>query len=249
MIIYRIFYLKKILVELKKKKKRNKEKEGRERNEVASYSNLQFPNKRFPGRSSDPITQSSTSTITPPDLPPNPLSHPRTRPRGTSPLSLFLSVSVFLWYPPPAMDALLYSPTSMAKRPCPSQNPRPQPPLNQMDHTDHLLEAFLALTDSPSSIDLSFDRLLDSRASSDVDQTLLINRALRLGSALLGAANRSARKRASKHNSLAWALPPDLTIKVCDPLPQFRNAPFCFLWLRAISIAAAKCAFVRLILK
>jgi len=105
----------------------------------------------------------------------------------------------------------------MAKRPCPSQSPRLQPPLNQMDHTDHLLEAFLALSDSPSSIDLSFDRLLESRASGDADQTLLIDRALRLGSALLGAANRSSRKRASKHNYLAWALPPDLTIKVCDP--------------------------------
>ncbi|XP_062144907.1 F-box protein SKIP17-like [Alnus glutinosa] len=129
------------------------------------------------------------------------------------------------------MDALLYSPTSMAKRPCPSQSPRLQPPLSQMDHTDHLLEAFLALSDSPSSIDLSFDRLLESRASGDADQTLLIDRALRLGSALLGAANRSSRKRASKHNYLAWALPPDLTIKV-----------FSMLDTQSLCYAAATCS-------
>lgn len=35
---------------------------------------------------------------------------------------------------------------------------------------------------------------------------------------LLNAANRSARKRASVHNSFAWVLPPDLTIKVFSML-------------------------------
>lgn len=79
---------------------------------------------------------------------------------------------------------------------------------------DQLLGTLLGLTESPSlCIDLSFERLLDSTAS-DSDQTVLIDRALKLGSVLLEAGKRSARKRASKHNSLAWALPPDLTIKV-----------------------------------
>ncbi|KAK3415801.1 hypothetical protein EUGRSUZ_H01469 [Eucalyptus grandis] len=107
---------------------------------------------------------------------------------------------------------------------------------------DHLFDAFLSLADSfPSSsssssssslsssssssssssrshsIDLSFDRLLDARTS-DRDQALLIDRALRLGSAITEAARRSARKRAAKHNSVAWALPPDLTTKVFSML-------------------------------
>ena len=123
--------------------------------------------------------------------------------------------------------SLLHNPISMAKRPCPSQTPilqsqtpiqpppppppPPTPPLNQVDQ---LLESFLALSDPSLSIDLSFDRLLDSRASSDSDQAQLIDRAVVLGSALLNAAKRSSRKRASSHNSLSWPLPPDLTIKV-----------------------------------
>ncbi|KAF5455024.1 hypothetical protein F2P56_024643 [Juglans regia] len=139
------------------------------------------------------------------------------------------------------MDALPYTQTSMAKRscPCPSEIPLLQstpPP----DHMDRLLESFLALSDSQSSsssssssfsIDLSFDRLLESRASSDVDQKLLIDRALQLGSDLLEAAKRSARKHASKHNSLAWALPPDLTIKV-----------FSMLDTQSLCYAAATCS-------
>ncbi|KAE8668198.1 splicing factor Prp18 family protein [Hibiscus syriacus] len=84
---------------------------------------------------------------------------------------------------------------------------------------DHLLLSFLSLTDSSPlvSLDLSFDRLLDSTPS-DADQALLIDRAHSIGSLLLRAANRSARKRASLHNSIAWALPPDLTIKVFSML-------------------------------
>ncbi|GAV57764.1 F-box-like domain-containing protein [Cephalotus follicularis] len=133
------------------------------------------------------------------------------------------------------MDTLLHTPTSTAKRPCtcPSSNsqnnnPRLPPHLSQMDH---LLHTFLNLTDSPSlSIDLSFDRLLDS-SPSDADHSLLIDLALRLGSLLLEAGNRSARKRASKHNSLAWALPPDLTIKV-----------FSMLDTQSLCYAAATCS-------
>ncbi|KAJ7972783.1 F-box family protein [Quillaja saponaria] len=125
------------------------------------------------------------------------------------------------------MDTLLHSPSSMAKRPCPPQNPRVQN-LNQLDH---LLEAFLTLSDSPPlSIDLSLERLLES-VPTDADQTLLIDRALNLGSILLEAAKRSSRKRASKHNSLVWALPPDLTIKV-----------FSMLDTQSLCYAAATCS-------
>ncbi|XP_022771116.1 F-box protein At4g02760-like isoform X2 [Durio zibethinus] len=121
------------------------------------------------------------------------------------------------------MDTLLHPPptsssSSVAKRPCSSssQNPRFPSHFSQMDH---LLHSFLSLADSspPISLDLSFDRLLDS-SPSDADQSLLIDRAHKLGSFLLRAANRSARKRASFHNSIAWALPPDLTIKVFSML-------------------------------
>ncbi|KAL3506814.1 hypothetical protein ACH5RR_032196 [Cinchona calisaya] len=78
---------------------------------------------------------------------------------------------------------------------------------------DSLLESLLALSDSSAfSLDLSFDRLLDSLASNS-DKSDLIDRALNLGSVLLEAAKRSARKRASMHNALVWPLAPDLTIK------------------------------------
>ncbi|KAM5563723.1 F-box protein SKIP17 [Rosa sericea] len=128
------------------------------------------------------------------------------------------------------MDTLLLSPSSMAKRPCPSQNPRPPNHLNLLDR-DHLLETFLDFSDSPPfAIDLSFERILDSR-DSDADQTKLIDRALQLGSVLLEAGKRSARRRASKHNSIAWALPPDLTIKV-----------FSMLDTQSLCYAAATCS-------
>lgn len=131
---------------------------------------------------------------------------------------------------PPTLDTLLHhhntsppspSPSppliSMAKRPCPSSSTSQIPNANasakQNPSMDYLLETFLDMADSPLSIGLSFDRLIDSTPC-DADQSLLIDRALKLGSLLLEAGNRSARKRASKHNSLAWVLPPDLTIKV-----------------------------------
>ncbi|KAF4348260.1 hypothetical protein G4B88_002661 [Cannabis sativa] len=142
---------------------------------------------------------------------------------------------------------LLLTLSSMAKRPCPSQNPTIQNPnldFDMDDHMDHLLETILLRQYSPptdsslapssssysSSIDLSFERLLDSRTS-DSDQTQLIDRAMGLGTLLLEAGKRSARKRASKHNSLAWALPPDLTIKV-----------FSMLDTQSLCYAAATCS-------
>ncbi|KAK0581198.1 hypothetical protein LWI29_011245 [Acer saccharum] len=110
----------------------------------------------------------------------------------------------------------------MAKRPCPSLTSLNPNIVMLRPSMDDLLAAFLDMadsdTDSPSlSIDLSFERLLESLPRDD-DQSLLIDRALNLGSLLLEAAKRSARKRASKHNSIAWALPPDLTIKVFSML-------------------------------
>ncbi|XP_020211194.1 F-box protein At4g02760 isoform X1 [Cajanus cajan] len=113
------------------------------------------------------------------------------------------------------MDSLVLhsasSATSMAKRPCPSQNPR----VDNLNDVERLLDAFLSLSDLPSlSLDLSFERLLHSLPP-DSD---LIDRALKMGSLLLDAAKHSSRKRASNHNSLAWPLPPDLTIKVFSML-------------------------------
>lgn len=104
----------------------------------------------------------------------------------------------------------------MAKRPCCSSEPNPlgNPRVSKPEQMDHLLEAFLNLYDSSTlSLDLSFNRLLESRGC-ESDQNQLIERALRLGSALLEAGKRSARKRDSKRNSIAWPLPPDLTTKV-----------------------------------
>ncbi|XWS76389.1 hypothetical protein CRYUN_Cryun01aG0172100 [Craigia yunnanensis] len=120
------------------------------------------------------------------------------------------------------MDTLLHPPptsssSSMAKRPCSSSSQNPRLP-SHFFQLDHLLYYFLSLSDSsPISLDLSFDCLLDS-SPSDADQSLLIDRAQNLGSLLLRVANRSARKCASLHNSIAWALPPDLTIKVFSML-------------------------------
>ncbi|KAM7521599.1 hypothetical protein LguiA_011501 [Lonicera macranthoides] len=106
---------------------------------------------------------------------------------------------------------------SMSKRPCssssssdPSLIPNPSSVDDHID-IDSLLDSFLALSTTPS-LDLSFDRLLHSRPS-DSDKTNMIDRALTLGSCLLEAAKRSARKQASIQNSLLWPLPPDLTIK------------------------------------
>ncbi|CAL5436980.1 unnamed protein product [Camellia sinensis] len=123
---------------------------------------------------------------------------------------------------------------SMAKRPCTDHlilNPSPSPRVSKFDHMDILLESFLGLSDSSPSLGLSFDRLLQSRAS-DSDQNDLIHRAFNLGSSLLEAAKRSSRNRSSTHNALVWALPPDLTIKV-----------FSMLDTQSVCHAAATCSF------
>ncbi|KAL7601940.1 F-box protein At4g02760 isoform X1 [Lactuca sativa] len=126
------------------------------------------------------------------------------------------------------MDSLLSS--SMAKRPCSS--PKPTSSDSSSDHfnMDAILKSFLALSDSPS-INASFDRLIEC-TSSDSDQNQLIQRALHLGSLLLEAGNRSARKCSSSHNAVIWPLSPDLTIKV-----------FSMLDTQSVCYAAATCSF------
>lgn len=103
----------------------------------------------------------------------------------------------------------------MAKRPCGSSFISRTLDTNITSPLDSLLAAFLESFDSPTSIDLSFDHLLDSQ-DSDAHRQAFIHRATSLGAALLEAGNRSARNRASAFNSVVWPLPPDLTIKVIN---------------------------------
>ncbi|XP_038708582.1 F-box protein SKIP17-like, partial [Tripterygium wilfordii] len=135
---------------------------------------------------------------------------------------------ISLSYLPP-IDSFHLTSITMAKRPCPcpsSSTTTSTATVSAQNHTfpnlnpqtDHLLNAFLGLADSPShSLDICLDRLLDS-STCDANQSVLIDRVHKLGSVLVDAANRAARKRASKHNSLIWPLPPDLTIKVFSML-------------------------------
>ncbi|KAG5514469.1 hypothetical protein RHGRI_035764 [Rhododendron griersonianum] len=140
------------------------------------------------------------------------------------------------------MDTLLLGCPSTAKRPCctPPSDPllvtaSPRNSILKPDPMDRLLESFLGLSDSTStlSLDLSFDRLLESRPC-DSDQNDMIERAMRLGSVLLEAGKRSARKRATMHNAVVWALPPDLTTKV-----------FSVLDTQSVCYAAATCTLFR----
>ncbi|KAI8522910.1 hypothetical protein RHMOL_Rhmol13G0033500 [Rhododendron molle] len=140
------------------------------------------------------------------------------------------------------MDTLLLGCPSTAKRPCctPPSDPllmtaSPRISILKPDPMDRLLESFLGLSDSTStlSLDLSFDRLLESRPC-DSDQNDMIERAMRLGSVLLEAGKRSARKRATMHNAVVWALPPDLTTKV-----------FSVLDTQSVCYAAATCTLFR----
>ncbi|KAJ8492700.1 hypothetical protein OPV22_014421 [Ensete ventricosum] len=111
------------------------------------------------------------------------------------------------------------------KRPCPSADPSssfdassspfrvPSGPMAM----DRVLEALLALPDPSVALELSLESLLDSRLL-ESDKDRLIEGAMEAGSALLEAARRSARRRASKHNFSSWPLASDLTIKVFSKL-------------------------------
>ncbi|KAL4572046.1 hypothetical protein LXL04_018814 [Taraxacum kok-saghyz] len=81
---------------------------------------------------------------------------------------------------------------------------------------DSILESLFAVSDY-GLIDASFDGLVKSR-SSDSHQDDFIQCALHLGSVILEAGKRSARKRSSVHNASVWPLPPHLTIKVFSML-------------------------------
>ncbi|KAJ4956543.1 hypothetical protein NE237_013326 [Protea cynaroides] len=130
------------------------------------------------------------------------------------------------------MDTLIQSP-SPQKRPCCVGDPLPIEfsRISTPEQMNNLLEAFLGLSDSSSVFfDCSLERLLESRAS-DSEQNQMIERVLKLGSVLIEAGERSARKLACKHNSIVWALPPDLTFKV-----------FSLLDTRSLCYAAATCS-------
>ncbi|CAI9107823.1 OLC1v1007290C2 [Oldenlandia corymbosa var. corymbosa] len=166
-----------------------------------------------------------------------------------TPLLLPLSLpSAALLFPSLDMDTLLLHCQSMAspkpklKRPCCSPSvpsPEPNPVPNSYSFSidgdmDSLLESVLAVSDSSKvALNLSFDRLLDSR-SCDSEKSDMIDRALKFGSVLVEAAKRSTRKRSLMHNAVVWALPSDLTIKV-----------FSLLDTQSLCYAAATCSFFR----
>ncbi|XP_077213650.1 F-box protein At4g02760-like isoform X2 [Tasmannia lanceolata] len=106
--------------------------------------------------------------------------------------------------------------TNTHKRPCCNSTPSR---VSKTLDMDDLLEALLLgfSNSSSSSLDLSLERLLESRAC-DSDKNQVIQSALRLGSVLQEAAKKSERKRASMHNSITWPLPSDLTVKVFSML-------------------------------
>ncbi|XP_075507625.1 F-box protein At4g02733-like [Primulina tabacum] len=134
---------------------------------------------------------------------------------------------------------LLHCPTVSAtcnpklKRPCSSSLPDATriPGPNPLDW---LLESLLELPDSSGvALDLSVDRIVQSRPY-DSDKDDVIDRAFRLGLALTEAANRSARRRASMHNAVVWALPSDLT---------YQGSVFSSLDTQSLCKAAAACLF------
>ncbi|XP_057508059.1 uncharacterized protein LOC130790990 isoform X1 [Actinidia eriantha] len=82
---------------------------------------------------------------------------------------------------------------------------------SKLDHMDQILDSFLALSDSSTlSLDLSFDRLLQSRTC-DSDQNDMIQRTSKLGS--FQSVLRIDRNCASLHIAVVWALPSDITVK------------------------------------
>ncbi|KAG9456436.1 hypothetical protein H6P81_000944 [Aristolochia fimbriata] len=86
--------------------------------------------------------------------------------------------------------------------------------VSKPEELDKLVETLLGFTDlSSGSLDSSLDRLLESR-SCDSEKNQVIEKTLRLASALQEAAKKCERKRASLHNSITWPLPPDLSVNV-----------------------------------
>ncbi|KAF6162740.1 hypothetical protein GIB67_029009 [Kingdonia uniflora] len=120
------------------------------------------------------------------------------------------------------MDTLLHQALSLPKRPCCVDRPpletfshRPSPTVEHQ--MDLLLETILGFPNYSSVLSLSLSRILESKPH-ESDQNHLIESAILLGSALLDSAKKLQRKQFSLHNSKAWVLPPDVTIKVFSML-------------------------------
>lgn len=99
---------------------------------------------------------------------------------------------------------------------------------------DAFAKSFTHLSNSSSSsLDFSFDRLVES-SPSDEAQCEMIEQAIRIGEVLVEAGLRATRKRDAEHNSRVWPLNSDLTVNV-------------FFWLdtRSVCYAAATCNFFR----
>ncbi|KAJ3672967.1 hypothetical protein LUZ60_006341 [Juncus effusus] len=118
----------------------------------------------------------------------------------------------------------------------------PSLPSNDASSLEKLLESVLAMSDPSAPLDLSLERVLESKVL-DSDKEKLIDAASKIGSALLDAVSRSARKLAAAHNSIVWPLPPELTLKVlscldttslccasatCATLSKCASDPFCY---------------------
>ncbi|KAG6438313.1 hypothetical protein SASPL_103250 [Salvia splendens] len=127
-------------------------------------------------------------------------------------------------------DAVAASPNPKLKRPC--YTTHTENSTSDSDHFDALLESLLHFRDSSAiALDLAVGRIVES-CPRDSEKQDVVDRALRLGSALTEAAKRSARRLASMHNAAVWALPSDLTIKV-----------FSLLDTQSVCHAAATCSF------
>ncbi|KAK1373031.1 F-box protein SKIP17 [Heracleum sosnowskyi] len=99
---------------------------------------------------------------------------------------------------------------------------------------DGFTKSFTHLSNSSSSsLDFSFDRLVES-SPSDEAQCEMIDKAIRIGRVLVEAGLRATRKRDAEHNSRVWPLNSDLTVNV-------------FFWLdtRSVCYTAATCNFFR----
>ncbi|KAJ3672970.1 hypothetical protein LUZ60_006344 [Juncus effusus] len=109
------------------------------------------------------------------------------------------------------------APPAQPKRQRVSHNPHHSPSNNASSSLEQLLESVLAISDPSIPLDLSLERILEPRAL-ESEKEKLINVALKIGSALVDAASRSARKLATVHNSIVWPLPTELTLKVLSCL-------------------------------
>ncbi|CAA7059187.1 unnamed protein product [Microthlaspi erraticum] len=86
-------------------------------------------------------------------------------------------------------------------------------------HVDQIISSFLSLSVSPSfssseAIGSSFERALEKMFIYSVDESVNLDRGLELSSLLHESTKRWYRRQATTHNSIAWPLPSELTVKV-----------------------------------